>query len=98
MRLTARRSTLRKLLVESARRNSKRRCSAHLACQSVSLRFVVFLLRVFVSFKVVLIPGRCAMANKDQNKGKTKGNAPKLSMKEKKEKKAKKEAAKRASQ
>jgi hypothetical protein len=35
-----------------------------------------------------------AMANKDQNKGKTKGNAPKLTAKQKKEKKAKKAATK----
>lgn len=35
------------------------------------------------------------MANKEQKKGRDKGNAPKLSMKEKKEKKAKKAAAKR---
>jgi hypothetical protein len=35
------------------------------------------------------------VANKEQKKGKAKGNAPKLTMKEKKEKKAKKEAAKR---
>jgi hypothetical protein len=38
------------------------------------------------------------MANKDQNKGKAKSNAPKLTAKQKKEKKAKKLAAKQAQQ
>jgi hypothetical protein len=42
--------------------------------------------------------GDTSMANKDQNKGKSKGNAPKLTAKQKKEKKVAKAAAKAAKQ
>ena len=55
--------------------------------------FSVFAERASHSFQLF---GETTVANKDQNKGKAKNNAPKLTTKQKKEKRAKKEAEKRA--
>jgi hypothetical protein len=60
-----------------------------------SCPFAPYFLSLGAGFKSLRFYGETTVANKDQNKGKAKNNAPKLTAKQKKEKRAKKEAAKR---